>query len=1098
MKNINLKRCIGLLSILLMIPVWVCAQNITVKGSVKDSNGDGMPGVNVLQIGTTNGIITDIDGNYQISVPSNAKLAFSFIGYVTQEIQVAGKTTINIVLKDDSQALDEVVVVGYGVIKKSDVSGSVASVDREAMLKKAPVNIAQGLQGAAAGVMVMAQDGAPDANAAIRIRGVTTINGKADPLYVVDGVQVGTNVNFLNPSDVESMEILKDASATAIYGAAGANGVIMITTRHGAKGHSSINITADFGIQTLARTLDVGNADQYAANIRQARANDGVGLWNQVWSEQYDGKRKYTDWQDVMTRTAIRQNYNLSTSGGNEKSTYNFSLGYLNNEGVVINTNYQRITARANVKTKVNKFLEFGGDINYVHTDSYGSNKSIGNNGNLSSLRDFAFLCPSMDYVTKGTAYAPDGIYVSPNVINPDGTYGEVLDGKDMNDGFWAATLGNIYAKQMEQNARNRSNRVFASAYLDITLLQGLTFRSLASYNYYSGSSNNFTGGISRYNSVSGVMTDVTPSMDNRYSFDVSNNENQTIAIENYLTYTWKNDVHSVTAMLGNSVSRNYGQWAGASAKDFPSELNRDTSLTLDVTTKGGNGALNLETRNISYFGRAMYSLMDRYIITGTVRRDGSSNFGAGNRWGTFPSAAVAWRVSEESFMQNQNIFSNLKLRLGWGQTGNSGGATDSSVAGLKTSNVKYSYYATGQGMGKFNGIGDAQTGYFAPLVDENLKWETNEQTNIGIDFGLLNGELNVTADYFIRTSKDLLLNRQIRPSTGFSQVYTNYGEIENKGIELSLNYNKRLNKDWSISATLTGATLKNKIKKMGEPLYNTNSDSSGQGTGDGSNTGAVGAADGYHWGSHSICQEGYAVGSFYGFRVEGIFQSQAEIDALDAVAKAKDVNSGRYQSNAQVGDYKFRDLNGDGFIDDNDRDVLGDGFPSLNYGLNLSATYKNWDFSLYTYGVLGQKLFSYSAMRLSSMFSADDGCTPNLLKSEALNAWSPTNPTGTNARLTILDKNYNMRASDAWVKNGDFLKISNIQVGYTLPKTFAKKLMIENARVYVAVQNLATISSYNKYGDPECGQGSVLYTGLDTGRYPMPRTYSMGLSVQF
>lgn len=430
MKNINLKRSIGLLSLLLMIPVWVCAQNITVKGTVKDTSGESMPGVNVLQVGTTNGIITDINGQYQMSVPSNAKLTFSFIGYVTQIVQVAGKTTLDIILKEDAQSLDEVVVVGYGTQRKSDISGSVASVDRESMMRKTPTNVAQGLQGAAAGVLVTAQDGAPDANAAIRIRGVATINGKADPLYVVDGVQVGTNANFLNPSDIESMEILKDASATAIYGSAGANGVIMITTKHGVKGRSTVNLTADFGIQTISSRLDVGSVDDYAANIRQAHANDASGLYNQIWDAQYDGKRKTIDWMNQMTNPALRQNYNLSTSGGNEKSQYNFSAGYLDNKGLIVNSRYQRITARANVKTQINKYLEFGGDLSYVHTDSHGSNSTVGNFGNMSSFRDLETLSPTMDYITE------NGQHVSPNVVNPDGTYGSAILGKNANEGF--------------------------------------------------------------------------------------------------------------------------------------------------------------------------------------------------------------------------------------------------------------------------------------------------------------------------------------------------------------------------------------------------------------------------------------------------------------------------------------------------------------------------------------------------------------------------------------------------------------------------------------------------------------------------------------
>ena len=371
---------------------------------------------------------------------------------------------------------------------------------------------------------------------------------------------------------------------------------------------------------------------------------------------------------------------------------------------------------------------------------------------------------------------------------------------------------------------------------------------------------------------------------------------------------------------------------------------------------------------------------------------------------------------------------------------------------------------------------------------------------------------MNVSLDYFVRTSKDLLLNRQTRPSTGFSSVYTNYGEIENKGFEFSIAYNKQLNKDWTINATLTGSTLKNKVKQMGEPVYYTNSDSSGQGTGDGSNTGAVGSAAGYYWGNHSITMEGEAVGSFYGYRVVGIYTNESQFTETKTI-QVEDENGNmvdkvvpKYprdtdvegQRMAQLGDYIFEDVNNDGVLDEKDMCVLGNGFPKLNYGLNLGATYKDFDFSIYMYGVLGQDIFSYSAMRLSNMFSSDDGTAPRILQEVADNAWSASNPNAEFSRLSMKDTGHNMRVSDKWVKNGNFLRIANIQIGYTLPREIAKKAYLESARVYLAVSNLATISPYNKYGDPEVGQGSVLYTGLDTGRYPMPRTYTLGLNVTF
>ena len=1069
-----------------------------ITGTISDSQG-AVIGASIVEKGTSNGTVTDFDGSFTLNVKPNATLVISYIGYTTQEIAVGNRSEFNITLQEDNTSLDEVVVVGYGTMKKSDISGSVASVNTSDMLKRTPTNIAQGLQGAAPGVMVTMQDGAPDANAAVRIRGVATINGNAAPLYVVDGVQVGTNANFLNPSDIESIEILKDASATAIYGAAGANGVVMISTKHGTKGKTNVNITANWGLQTAPGNLDVVGLDGYAKTIRQARANDGSDIWNQIWSEQYDGKRKYIDWLDIMTRTSLKQDYNLSAAGGNDKTQYSGSVGFLRNDGVVVNTQFQRITARANMKTQVNDYIEFGADVYFVHTDSHGSNNSVGNFGNLSSYRDYAFACPTMDFVTRGDATydgVAKGTYVSPNVVNPDGTYGEVLNGKDTNDGFWGTTLGNMYAKQMEKAGRNRTNRALATAHIAITPIKGLTWKTLVSYDYTGSSSNDVSGAISRYNIVNDKYIDVTqgtaayvnPSNNNAMSFSVSNSDGQTLDIQNTLTYNWSNDKHDLTLMLGNEVSRWYGQWASAGARDFWSKENRNVGLTKDPSTISAGGALSLETRGISYFGRLAYSFMGRYNLTATIRRDGSSNFGSGNRWGTFPSAAASWRISEESFMKDVDWINNLKLRVGWGQTGNSGGATDFAVAGLSTANVKYSYYREGQGIGANNGL-NFSTGFYSPLVDTNLKWETNEQLNFGLDFGLLNGDLNVTLDYFIRTSKDLLLNRQIRPSQGNTAIYTNYGEIQNKGLEFGISYNKRLNKDWTISAQLNGSTLKNKVKKMGEPLYNTNSDSSGQGTGDGSNTGAVGAASGYYWGNHSICMEGEAVGSYYGYRCIGIYRTEEDL--------AKYPHEGG-DAAAQLGDYIFEDVNKDGTLNEKDMVILGNGFASFNYGLNLGATYKDFDISLYMYGELGKDIFSYSAMRLSNMFASDDGTTPRILQEVAGNAWSAENPNGTYSRLSIKDTGHNMRASSNWVKNGNFLRISNLQIGYTLPREISKKALLQSARVYLSISNLACISPYNKYGDPEVGQGSVLYTGLDTGRYPMPRTYTLGLNVTF
>ena len=988
-------------------------------------------------------------------------------------------------------------------MKKSDISGSVATVDQEAVMKRVPTNIGQALQGAAAGVLVSMQDGSPDGKAAIRIRGVGTINGDASPLYVVDGVQVGNSADFVNPSDIERIEILKDASATAIYGSAGANGVVMITTKHGQKGHTNITITADFGLQTLPYTLKVMGLSQYATAIKEAKSNDGAMFINQLWNRANMSGVNEIDWQKEMTRAALKQQYGASVNGGNDKTQYNLSFGYNNVDGLVVNTNYQRFTTRASISTKVNKYLEVGGDINYTHSESHGSNASMGNNQNLSSLRDFASMTPTLDYMDQNDASKQ---LVNVNLKNADGTYGA---GYLMTPNGWegnTSIAANPYATQMEngERARNGFDRIQTTAFIDLTFLDikhhKLDVRSQGTMTYWGNNSSDYTGGRTRYNNIGGQMTEVLlPSgSDQSYSFSLNNSHGYSLGIQTYLTYNLNYDIHNLTLMLGNEVSKSWGQWLGGSARQFPSVMNRNFSLTEDPNSKSVNGGYNADTHTISYFARASYNLMDRYILTGTIRRDGSSNFGAGNRWGTFPSVAGAWRVSEEPFMKDLTFVNNLKVRVGWGQTGNAGGVAGKGVAAL-SGDAAYCYYPEG-GVSGYWGNRNRETGWYAPLVDTNLKWETTEMTNFGIDFAFLN-DWDITLDYFIKNTKDLLLYQQIRPTAGFTQVYTNYGEIQNKGFEFALGYHHQFTKDFSFNARLTGSTIKNKVVKMGDPLYNTASGNNGASAYDGSQVGAIdGNGD---WNNHSICMEGEAVGSFFGYVTDGIIKDEADLEAYKA--KLRNPADGSLNDEMTkvdsdhplaVGDMKFKDINGDGKIDTNDRQILGNGFPALNFGINLGATYKDWDFSLYMYGVLGQDILSYSAMKMSSMRQLDDQCTPNILTEAYDQAFR--NGSGSLPRLSIIDSNRNYRVSDLWVKNGDFLRISNLQVGYTLPKNIANMLSIQKARVYVGVNNLLTISGYNKYGDPECGIGNVIYAGLDTGRYPQPRTFMAGVNVTF
>lgn len=1018
-------------------------NKITVQGVVVDTNGEPIIAASVFVEGTTTGTATDIDGKFTIECAPGAVLDFSCIGYMDQKITVSSATSsLRIVLENDSEMLEELVVVGYGQMKKSDVTGSLASIDASEMMKKNPLNLGQGLQGAAAGVSVIRTSGDPSGSFSIRIRGVATVNGSADPLYVVDGVQVGTSIDFLNPNDIESIEILKDASATAIYGSRGANGVIMITTKTGSKGKAVVNFSANFSVQSNSNHIDVADADLFASAVRQAVANDGTALTNLAYSEDYIGKLNNIDWQKEMSRTAIQQNYNLSASGGSDNTQADISIGYLDNQGVVIESYYKRLTGRANVTHKVKDFLQVGTSLNFTHTEGHGS-------GNLMS---YARAIPTMDYVEGGTFY-------SMPIVLSDGSWGHY---KKEGNGDVPKSADNRVAAAKENQSISKGNRVLLSGFVNIDILKGLSFKTIGSYNYYSH----------HYDSYSPVNKRTYSSQDNPDSFSLSQSQSNSLGLESFLTYQLTTEKHRLTAMAGFSMSDTDGAWLNTSAKDFPADNIRVISLTNDPSTRETDGGIDLKSRFVSYFGRINYAFKDRYIVTATVRRDGSSNFGAGNRWGTFPSAALAWRLSEESFIKNLNVFSNLKLRLGWGQTGNAGDATSLSVAQLSSSGTMY-YVKKDGSVVSAPGIAQQKE------IDTNLKWETNEQTNVGLDFGIMGTGLNVSVDYFIRDAKDLLLYRQIRPSTGFEEVYTNAGHIRNSGFEFVVSWDKSFG-DWTFGAKFNASTLKNKAIEVGDPIYTTSTE------------------DGDKWTNHSITMNGYPVGSYYGWKTDGVYRSQSEIDAMNAYAVSKGVESGYYQGQTvQPGDYKYVDVNGDGEITDEDRTVIGNGYPKFNYGLNLNASWKNIDFSMNLYGVAGMNILSYASARLTTIHNSSDGYQ-NLLADYIRNAWSSTKTDSNYPRITKTDYNYNIRVSDAFIKKGDYLKISNVQIGYTFPKQILKRTKIDNARVYVNVDNLYTFSSYKCYGDPEVGSSNVLLSGFDGGRYPFPMAVSFGLNVSF
>ncbi|MDD4032938.1 MAG: SusC/RagA family TonB-linked outer membrane protein, partial [Bacteroidales bacterium] len=515
-----------------------------------------------------------------------------------------------------------------------------------------------------------------------------------------------------------------------------------------------------------------------------------------------------------------------------------------------------------------------------------------------------------------------------------------------------------------------------------------------------------------------------------------------------------------------------FSRTASANASEFPVPSIRRVELTSNTATQTGSGGFGADNRQQSFFGRILYSYADRYSLTATIRRDGSSNFGAGNVYGTFPSLAAAWRISEEEFMKDQNIFSNLKLRAGWGQTGNAGNTTNLSVDQVSSNRIAFYFYnpvtqtfTTGGGLAQVNEI------------DTNLQWETNEQINIGIDMGFIANALSLTVDYFRRDAKELLLYKGLRPSTGFTQIYTNAGHIRNSGFEFQLGYQKRWG-DWNLGLKANGTIVKNEAVDVGPDIYASN-----------------GVAAGSWWSNYSLTRNGNPVGSYFGWRADGIFQSQSEIDALNASAIA--AGGTAYQASAKPGDRKFKDLDGNGWVSDADREILGNGYPDLTYGLNLTLGWKNFDFNLYLYGVTGQDILSYSYRNLISMMDPTGSGLQNVLADYAVNAYTDTHKSDIYPRVTKADPNHNGQVSDAFIRNGDFLKIQNLQVGYTLPKQLLSSLRMESARVFVSVENLLTISKYD-VGDPEVGSNNVMQTGFDGGRYPFPRVYTFGINFGF
>lgn len=1038
------------LALIFMTPLWTFSRNITVSGSVLDEAGDPLIGATVQQKGTSNGTSTDIDGLFKLSVPDNATLVVSYVGYTTQSIAVDGRTEITITLKENAEVLDEVVVVGYGQMKRSDMTGSVVSVGEAAIKKSVPTSIDQVLQGRAAGVNIQANSGTPGASSSIRIRGINSLNATNQPIFVIDGVVIDSAtddessnpLSSINPSDIVSMDILKDASATAIYGSRASNGVIMITTKRGSAGNAIVTYDGYVGWQEMPEKYDMLNLQEYATH-HNYRANELNLLDPSSAFVRPDLLGEGTDWQDELFRKAFMTSHNLSVTGGNEKSTYAFSGGYLNQDGIAVGSGFRRLSLRSNLESQLKSWLR--GGVNFSMSET---KQEVGTDKNtiMSALQQQPTVAPTS---ADGSFDGPEDVWMPDNPL-----------------GLASITTNN-----------NRKTNFRLNAFLEAEITKGLTFKTELSGDW-------------NYNNYYYYMPD--------YQFGVKTQDIRTSkwtktntkywSWRNILTYNHTfNKVHALNVMLGQEMSHSNWETQASTATGFLTNTTPDPSAG-DVTSSTGIGYKNANSIS-SFFGRAFYSYDDRYLLTATVRRDGSSKFAKGNRWGWFPSVALAWRASQEEFLRDIPWLYNAKLRAGWGSTGNQNVADWATMALL-------SYKTTPWGTGVLTGNTPAP----------ELTWETTTSYNVGVDLGFLDNRIEFIADVYYKKTNDLLLQVQLPAFLGSagqgaaSNPWDNIGSIENKGVEFTLNTTNISNQDFQWTSNLTFSLNRNKVVSLDtetatiEKTFQTGS---------------------YN---HVVTRTvvGEPIAQFYGWKVIGRFDEPTDFYYHDADGNVKQValpaGNTISESSTWLGDYIYEDVNKDGVIDANDYQFIGNPEPKFTWGLGNTLSWKGFDLTLFFTGSYGGKLLNMTRMSIE-----DPRSNSNILKSSlnyaVIGKIDPNGPDNDyrnlhviNADKTIMpavqksNANSNFtEVSDRFIEDGSYIRLQNISLGYTFPRQWMRKIHVENLRVYMNIQNVHTWTKY-KGLDPEVGAmyGDALMTGLDYGRYPSPRIYTAGVNVSF
>ena len=1044
-------------------------QTKKVSGVVNDAMGP-IIGASVKVKGTSTGVATDFDGKFSLSVKPNDVLVVSYIGYVTKEVKVGNQSVISITLTEDKKLLDEVVVVGYGTMKKSDISGSSVNLGEKAITGSIITSLDQSLQGRAAGVTAVSTSGAPGTASSIRVRGTATINSNAEPLYVIDGVIVqtgstsGSSLGFgdaldngptstvsplstINPADIVSMEILKDASATAIYGAQGANGVVLITTKRGKAGEAKFSYDGMVAWSRQTKRLDMMNLREFGDYYNDFVASGFGGIKEDPYYSDVSLLGKGTNWQDAIFQTAFQHQHQFSAQGGTEKIQYYVSAGYMDQEGTIIGSEFNRLSVRTNLDAQLKSWLKLG--LSATFSDS---NDNLKLTDGAEGIVGFA-----LSSLPEAPIYDIDGNYASFAREN--------------------YSIHNPIAKAMEQNNLLNRKKLNGNIYAEVTPIKNLVWHAEIGYDI----------GYSKAEIYNNAID--LPNWKEPNESSIQKNNNTYWQLKNYVTYnnTFA-EKHSLTAMVGQECWESKWDYTKVANTNLPSDAVHNPQLgTGTATINAGFGSSSMA----SFFTRWTYSYDNRYNATYTYRYDGSSNFGPNNRWAGFHSAAASWRFTNEKFMKDIKWMSNGKLRLGWGQTGNSN--INSYVWGV---NMQQVYTSLGNGYRPQN----------IPNLD--VRWEKQSQIDVGLDIGLFNDRVNLTIDWYQKESKDMLMELQLpsymgtqgNANSALKAPMGNYGHIRNTGLEITLNTHPLIGKfQWDSEMQIS--FNKNKLIAL--------------------NGTASSAIVGYaQWGQTQVTKTdiGESLYSFYGYVCDGIYQDLQDLETSPKPSAYPTNGVFNGANTTYVGDIKYKDLNGDGVINEDDRTIIGSPLPKFTFGWTNTFRYKNFDLNIFINGSYGNKVMNLTKRNLTNMNTAWSNQHTDVIDRARLEPIDPSivytdgskwynhvenvrvaNPDASLPRAIIGDPNDNDRISDRYVEDGSYLRLKNLALGYTFPKKLIKSLGVENLRLYCNIQNLFTITGYDGY-DPEIGVStmSINVMGVDYGRYPSPTTYSFGLNMSF